>query len=252
MERDRDENLDKSIFNRAYERSVEIRGAQGLKGYFNCCEKVPCFCSENASPVERWPEPEMKIINCFALGNRRMICGTPDRPLCPPAEPFQCLKPERLCGFCQDCVDSLQTFPFCFAGDRCCLPGLQVQLQSGTTLSDGFPVPFDTIVNHKSTVVRCAPGSGNLILTQPGNYYVSWSVNLDQVSAGKVRLGLTLDGTPVASTDVWLGRAQVAGTALLTVSSVSAALQLANLTGRDLAYDTATTIRANLVILQLS
>lgn len=134
----------------------------------------------------------------------------------------------------------------------CCrLPGLQLQLTTGASLANQAPVLFDQVVNCKSACLCYVPGSGKIMVMQPGNYLIVWSVQLRQSSAGKVTFALTLDGTPAASTEAWLERGQLSGAALFTVDCTPATLSLVNRTGSAVSYDTALGIRANLVMLQL-
>ncbi|MDD3164811.1 MAG: hypothetical protein PHS97_03040 [Oscillospiraceae bacterium] len=129
------------------------------------------------------------------------------------------------------------------------LHGVQLQLKSGTSVAANAPVLFDAVVRDCSNAIAYEPDTGEVHINRPGNYYVSWSVNLHETTAGKRAFALTLNGTKVATVDAWLERGQICGAALVTVTGRSV-VQLVNAATGAAKYDTDTTILANLVIVQ--
>ncbi len=110
---------------------------------------------------------------------------------------------------------------------------------------------FDSIVSDLSEGISYTEESGSFVISQEGNYYVSWSVNVSNHGAGSVKFGLYLGETLVAANDEYLTRGTVSGSALVNVSSVPVVLQLRNMNA-EVTYDSGTDIFANMVIVQMA
>ncbi|NCB04063.1 MAG: hypothetical protein EOM69_00870 [Clostridia bacterium] len=129
--------------------------------------------------------------------------------------------------------------------------GVHAQLRSGTTLGIGSAVAFDTMANDQSLDISYMLGSGNFVIARPGNYQVAWSVNVNQAAATDVSFSVALNGISVTNVDAWVTRDQLDGIALVTVAGSPTTLTLVNSTGSILTYDASTTVRANIVIMQI-
>ncbi|MEG2624322.1 MAG: hypothetical protein RSC06_15640, partial [Clostridia bacterium] len=111
-------------------------------------------------------------------------------------------------------------------------------------------VPFNLLVNDQSTDIAYALGSGDFVFAATGNYYVTWSLNVKD-STNAVSLSLRVGSTIVATIDGYVSRGQINGSALITISGVPGVVSLINTSGSAINFDTATSILANLVVLQV-
>lgn len=182
----------------------------------------------------RWPEPDP----CGRCSRECFCCPCPPYPPCPPCPypPYPPCPPPP-----PPPPPSIQT-----------LRGIQVNLLNGTSIADDASVPFDSIVNNKTSSVSYTLGSGNLIFLKPGNYFVTWSVAVNPADSGVVSFSLTLGGVDVSASQLYVvDRGVITGSALITVTTTPVNLQLVNRTGATVPYDIALDYLANLVILEV-
>ncbi len=135
------------------------------------------------------------------------------------------------------------------------ITGVQVQLQdsSGGTILDGANVMFDTPLNTDSDNVSYNDGTGEFAFSRPGNYLVTWWVNVDgaQAAANIVFTVVTSSGSEVSAISPFpLTILQLNGQALLTIGSAPITMSLVNNTGAIVTFGTSD-IQADLVILQI-
>ena len=134
------------------------------------------------------------------------------------------------------------------------LLGLQAQYQDAevATLADGDAIPFNTVINNQSPDMTLNAGTGEITITAPGNYYVSWWVSVDgSTVATFITFSLELDGTALSSSATPLLTDQLTGSDLITVTTTPAVLTLNNATGNDI-FTGNTAIQANIAVVQLS
>lgn len=129
--------------------------------------------------------------------------------------------------------------------------GVHAQVRGeGTSITEGTSVLFNTMLNDQSLNIHYTLESGIFYIAKPGNYFVTWQVNVHQKTAGLLRLGLRLNGRDVTWEDRILSRGSAEGAALITVSTLPGELSLVNLGSESILYDGDTPVRANIVILE--
>lgn len=139
------------------------------------------------------------------------------------------------------------------------LSGLQVQLQGSSrgSIGNGSNVLFDTTISAPSSVITYSPGLGNFNITQSGNYYISWWVNVDGAQASEfINFGIRITnggtGGPILATSPSsLVTLQLNGSALVTVETTPFIFGLFNNTGATASFG-ATPVQANLTIIQIT
>ncbi len=94
--------------------------------------------------------------------------------------------------------------------------------------------------------------NGEITITAPGNYYVSWWIAVDgSTVATTITFTLESDGAPLSSAATPILSDQLTGADLITVVGTPSVLTLVNTTGNDV-FIGVTTVQANLVIFPLS
>ena len=134
------------------------------------------------------------------------------------------------------------------------LLGLQAQYQnaSAAVIANGALIPFNTVINNQSAALTLNAATGEITITEPGNYYVSWWISLDgSTVAVFITFSLELDGTPLSSAAIPVLSGQLTGADLISVTTTPAVLTLVNATGNDI-FTGDTNVQANIAILQLS
>lgn len=138
-------------------------------------------------------------------------------------------------------------------GATLALSGIQVELINGTNrlITNTAIIVFDTILNNRSSDISYNSSTGLFTLTKTGNYYVSWWVTTDGSSLSPtVTFALAVNGIPVSQGSSPIVTGQVAGTALITITSTPSTVSLINVSG-DTVLLADTPIQANLDIIEL-
>lgn len=135
------------------------------------------------------------------------------------------------------------------------LEGVQVQLQGDvTTIADGDPVIFDTLITDNSSGISYDAVTGEVTITQSGTYYINW-----WFSADGSPIATTIDLSIVTSTGETITASnpilsgQMSGNALLDITAsvgTPVTIQLINTTGNEI-FVGATTVRADLTIVNV-
>ncbi|MEA5017062.1 MAG: hypothetical protein VB099_21145 [Candidatus Limiplasma sp.] len=115
---------------------------------------------------------------------------------------------------------------------------------------------FDTVINAPSSTITYNAGVGTFFITQPGNYYISWWVNVDGAQTNPfVNFGIRIlsggSGTILSSSPTPVTTLHLTGQALITSVTAPTAFSLFNNTGTAVTYGTSP-IQADLIILQVT
>lgn len=132
------------------------------------------------------------------------------------------------------------------------LSGIQVQLQLNTysTIADGAPVLFNTILFDKTDAITYEPLNGIFTIDTPGVYYFDFSIAMDG-AASSPTIAYELNGSD--GTSVYIASAIVSdllsGNALVDVKEPTT-FRLLNKSG-DEAYLPNLIVQANMTIIHL-
>lgn len=134
------------------------------------------------------------------------------------------------------------------------LEGIQVELTDagGGVIADGQNVLFNTVLNDQSNNISYNPGTGEFIITRPGNYVVSWWTAPDGAEAAtSVSFAVAVNGVPYSTASSPIVSVQMSATALVTVTTVPATISLVNVTGAGVFVPTIP-VQAGMVITALT
>ncbi|WP_312940728.1 hypothetical protein [Oscillibacter sp.] len=91
----------------------------------------------------------------------------------------------------------------------------------------GNPIPFNQLIDSNGTYINFNAGTGELVLQQPGNYYVNWRAAVGG-SAVAIIFSLALQVNGVVSSG------QISGSDFLTITTTQAVMTLNNVTGNEI------------------
>jgi hypothetical protein len=121
-----------------------------------------------------------------------------------------------------------------------------------TTLDDDEVVPFNTIINNQSAEMSLNASTGEITVTETGNYYISWWITVDGSTANPfITFSLEVDSNVHSNTSTPLLTSQLSGSELVTISTAPAVITLVNVTGNTI-FLSQLDNQANLVILKIS
>ena len=126
------------------------------------------------------------------------------------------------------------------------LRGLQATLTaaSGGTVADDFPIPFNNLISNNALGASFV--TGTVTLSRPGTYLVNWwvapeiavaAVEADGQgskavqTATEISFAVSLNGQIISGSCAPVGTGQISGTALVTVTTTPATLQIVNDSG---------------------
>jgi hypothetical protein len=138
------------------------------------------------------------------------------------------------------------------------LSGLQVQLKgsSGGAVNNNSNVLFDTVINAPSPAITYNAATGTFVISQPGNYYISWWVNTNGAGTNTfvdfaIRILPGGSGVIDATSPTSVTTLQLNGNALIPVTTVPLTFSLFNNTGVAVTYGTSP-VQADLTIIQVT
>lgn len=140
-------------------------------------------------------------------------------------------------------------------GPPALLAGLQAQFSSANTtvLPDNDPIPFNTWINSQGTFIYLNIETGEITISQPGNYLINWWVSLEgSTLAPTITLSLNVDGVSQSVSNSPILYGQMFGSNLVTIASAPAVITLTNATGNDLFFTVATPVGANITVVYLN
>ncbi len=131
----------------------------------------------------------------------------------------------------------------------CCnrhtVTGIEVSLTGGTTLGNGESVVFNTVNNTCGNIIYDQT-LGTFTFTKPGDYFITYMVNVNQEAETAVNMAIMQNGVVVSKTGTMLTRGCLIGFALITVNTPCTSIQLINNSGTELTYDTEPVIEAKM------
>ncbi|HBE84456.1 MAG TPA: hypothetical protein DDW53_01640, partial [Lachnoclostridium sp.] len=132
------------------------------------------------------------------------------------------------------------------------LRGFDLQLTGGTSVANGSPVIFNTILNNQSINISYNTSTGIVTLNAEQNYYISWWVSTDGAGPSTyVEFTLQINGSSGVSSSSPIVTGQLSGMALITVGAIPSTIALVNTTGQTVSYG-ATPVMAHMVIFEVS
>ena len=130
---------------------------------------------------------------------------------------------------------------------------------AGATVANGFPIPFNSLLSNNLNGGSFVTGA--ITLSRPGTYLVNWWVAIgeqgDVATKGaggrpsQIGFSTTLNGAVVSTSYAPCGTGQISGSALVTVQSTPATLQIVNGSGENVVL-ASTTAQAGVVVTQLA
>jgi hypothetical protein len=131
------------------------------------------------------------------------------------------------------------------------LRGIQLRLSDGggDSVQNNGAVVFDTIVNNQSPITYNF-STGELSITVPGNYYLSWWIAINGALAD-VTFAIRQNGGGYIPASMPVSVGQLNGNALITVGASGASVALVNRSGAA-AQMAGTPVQASLTAVYLS
>ena len=133
------------------------------------------------------------------------------------------------------------------------LGGIQAQLTglSGVLALEHQNILFDAVLNQSNTSITYDSSTGEFLLAERKNYYVSWWAAIDGTEVtSTIAFAVALGGTPISSAMSPQVTAQLSGSALVTVGNHSDRLSIINTSGNTVRY-AETEIQAGIVLVEI-
>lgn len=129
--------------------------------------------------------------------------------------------------------------------------GMQLQrVAAEFTIDDNQPVLFNSVVSNANPNINYDSATGEISLLGAGNYFVSWSVQLNgSVSSTVLRFGIQINNSQIIETGTDLLALQLSGQALISVTAVPTTFVLLNLSGGTVVYASAPVV-ADLIVME--
>ena len=127
----------------------------------------------------------------------------------------------------------------------------------GGTVPNGGAIPFNQLLSNTTLGGSFTPGVTGVTLNRAGTYLVNWWVAVDcdppveKETEIEVGFSVNVNGSVVSTAYAGVGTGQIAGSAVVTVTSAPAVLSLVNASGISVSYaDTAS--QAGMTVMQLA
>lgn len=116
------------------------------------------------------------------------------------------------------------------------LGGIQTTLTGAEGVyANGSNIVFNTVVNDQSDNISYNTATGDFTITQPGNYFISWTLPIDGAGAATtISLSVEVNGVVYSTSSSPIVSGILSGEALVTVTTVPTTISLVNTTGEDM------------------